>query len=71
MARCLAPSTAWHKPCPPPRSPPRISRSLSRPWDPRFDQPDIPSSDDFSSDPAVWDMVIVGSGVAGSALAYR
>ncbi|KAG2487299.1 hypothetical protein HYH03_014139 [Edaphochlamys debaryana] len=32
--------------------------------------PPIPSSDDVKSDPAVWDVIIVGGGVAGSALAY-
>lgn len=35
------------------------------------DQPAIPSNDDFASDPEIWDLVIVGSGIAGSAMAYR
>ncbi|KAG2429450.1 hypothetical protein HYH02_014032 [Chlamydomonas schloesseri] len=32
--------------------------------------PPIPSNDDTSADPEVWDVIIVGGGVAGSALAY-
>ncbi|GLC37537.1 hypothetical protein PLESTM_000599900 [Pleodorina starrii] len=32
--------------------------------------PPIPSSDDVSTDPEVWDVIVVGGGVAGSALAY-
>lgn len=33
--------------------------------------PPVPSADDRSTDPEVWDMVIVGAGVAGSAFAYQ
>ncbi|EFN52926.1 hypothetical protein CHLNCDRAFT_137251 [Chlorella variabilis] len=33
--------------------------------------PAVPSADDRSSDPEVWDMVIVGAGVAGAAFAYQ
>ncbi|BDA46860.1 Squalene epoxidase 1 [Coccomyxa sp. Obi] len=32
--------------------------------------PPIPSNDDYGRDPEVWDVVVVGAGVAGSALAY-
>ncbi|PNH04970.1 Thioredoxin-like protein CITRX, chloroplastic [Tetrabaena socialis] len=32
--------------------------------------PPIPSGDDLTADPEVWDVIIVGGGVAGSALAY-
>ncbi|GFR50196.1 hypothetical protein Agub_g12364 [Astrephomene gubernaculifera] len=32
--------------------------------------PPIPSNDDLTSDPEIWDVVIVGGGVAGCALAY-
>ncbi|KAG2422456.1 hypothetical protein HXX76_016026 [Chlamydomonas incerta] len=32
--------------------------------------PPIPSNDDIGADPEVWDVIIVGGGVAGSALAY-
>lgn len=34
------------------------------------DLPKVPSSTDYASDPEVWDLVIVGAGVAGAALAY-
>ncbi|PRW45481.1 arginine--tRNA chloroplastic mitochondrial-like isoform X2 isoform B [Chlorella sorokiniana] len=33
--------------------------------------PPVPSQDDESQDPAVWDMIIVGAGVAGAAFAYQ
>lgn len=33
--------------------------------------PTIPSSDEYDSDPEVWDLIVVGAGVAGSALAYK
>jgi len=33
--------------------------------------PKVPSSDEFEKDPEVWDLIVVGAGVAGSALAYR
>ena len=39
--------------------------------DARFDQPPIKSNNDFKHDPEVWDIIIVGAGIAGSALAYR
>lgn len=32
--------------------------------------PAVPSNNSFESDPEVWDLIIVGAGVAGSALAY-
>mmetsp|Transcript_2009 Transcript_2009/g.5981 ORF Transcript_2009/g.5981 Transcript_2009/m.5981 type:complete len:524 (-) Transcript_2009:1883-3454(-) len=32
--------------------------------------PPIPSNDDYASDPEVWDLVVVGAGVAGCALAH-
>ncbi len=32
--------------------------------------PTIESNDAYDSDPPVWDIIIVGAGVAGSALAY-
>mmetsp|Transcript_626 Transcript_626/g.1862 ORF Transcript_626/g.1862 Transcript_626/m.1862 type:complete len:293 (+) Transcript_626:281-1159(+) len=30
----------------------------------------VPSSDDFATDPEIWDVIVVGAGVAGSALGY-
>ncbi|KAL4422281.1 hypothetical protein ABPG75_008478 [Micractinium tetrahymenae] len=33
--------------------------------------PPVPSMDDRSKDPAVWDLIIVGAGVAGAAFAYQ
>lgn len=33
--------------------------------------PPIPSADDRAADPAVWDLIVVGAGVAGAAFAYR
>mmetsp|Transcript_3063 Transcript_3063/g.7681 ORF Transcript_3063/g.7681 Transcript_3063/m.7681 type:complete len:513 (-) Transcript_3063:644-2182(-) len=33
-------------------------------------QPAIPSSEDYASDPEIWDVILVGAGVAGAALAY-
>ncbi|WIA08305.1 hypothetical protein OEZ85_007748 [Tetradesmus obliquus] len=33
--------------------------------------PTIPSNDDYAADPEVWDLIVVGAGVAGAALAYR
>eukprot|EP00882_Tetradesmus_deserticola_P008468 GHRQ01008931.1.p1 GENE.GHRQ01008931.1~~GHRQ01008931.1.p1 ORF type:complete len:269 (+),score=81.44 GHRQ01008931.1:213-1019(+) len=33
--------------------------------------PAIPSNDNYSVDPEVWDVIVVGAGVAGAALAYR
>ncbi|KAI8470182.1 MAG: SE-domain-containing protein [Monoraphidium minutum] len=32
--------------------------------------PRVPTSEDFKNDPEVWDLIVVGAGVAGSALAY-
>lgn len=32
--------------------------------------PTIPSSEDYESDPEIWDVILVGAGVAGAALAY-
>ncbi|KIZ01653.1 squalene monooxygenase [Monoraphidium neglectum] len=32
--------------------------------------PKVPSSEDYGSDPEVWDLIVVGAGVAGSALAF-
>lgn len=32
--------------------------------------PSVPSSDNFEQDPEVWDVIIVGAGVAGAALAF-
>ena len=34
-----------------------------------FDQGTVVSSDDTKTDPAVWDMIVVGAGVAGATLA--
>ena len=39
------------------------------PEDGPYDQEAIPSSDDFETDPDVWDIIVVGAGVAGSTLA--
>eukprot|EP00878_Enallax_costatus_P031527 GHUV01034479.1.p1 GENE.GHUV01034479.1~~GHUV01034479.1.p1 ORF type:complete len:127 (+),score=28.32 GHUV01034479.1:221-601(+) len=33
--------------------------------------PPIPSDNDYDADPEVWDLIVVGAGVAGAALAYR
>lgn len=33
--------------------------------------PPIPSSDNYEHDPETWDLIVVGAGVAGSALAYK
>lgn len=33
--------------------------------------PPIPSQDDRTKDPAVWDLIVVGAGVAGAAFAYN
>lgn len=35
-----------------------------------FILPAVPSSDAYSSDPQLWDLIIVGAGVAGAALAF-
>lgn len=34
-----------------------------------FEQPALASSDSFDTDPDVWDIIIVGAGVAGATLA--
>ncbi|GMH45793.1 hypothetical protein BSKO_13756 [Bryopsis sp. KO-2023] len=36
----------------------------------KIDLGTVPSDDDFAKDPQVWDLVIVGAGVAGASLAY-